>query len=175
MERVQAGCEASFDTLVSRHYAPVCGFASRMTGRPDLAPDIAQHAFAAVYRQRDSYRRGAPFRAWLYCIARRRCRQVVRQERRNQPVLLGAEFAAGPTADPHRAAERRELLQALGAALLRLPERERAAVVMFHQLQWSYQEIAEALGCSPGAARTAACRGRGRLRALMAEFEERDR
>jgi RNA polymerase sigma-70 factor (ECF subfamily) len=145
-----------------------------MTGRPDLALDIAQHVFAAIYEQRSRFRAGRPFQPWLYTIARRRCSKVLRQESRTVPCdPLGAHGEAERD-DPGQAAERREMLRALRAALLQLPERERAAVVMFHYLQWPYSEIAAALQCSSGAARTAACRGRARLRRLLAAFEEEE-
>ncbi len=172
MARAREGCEAAFDALIRRHYRQVANFAARMTGRPDLAPDVAQHVFALVYEKRSRYRPGRPFRPWLYTIARRRCGKVLRQENRTVPPGLVEARSEGERNDPGQAAERRELRRALRAALPQLPERERAAVVMFHYLQWPYNEIAAALGCSSGAARTAACRGRARLRRLLAAFEE---
>lgn len=172
MARAQEGCEAAFDALIHRHYQQIANFAARMTGRPDLAPDIAQHVFAVIYQQRRRYRQSGAFRPWLYTIARRHCRNVVRRENRALSEDIGATVAADEESDPPHAAEQRELLRALRTALPELPERERAAVVMFHYLQWSYKEIAAALGCSSGAARTAACRGRARLRRLLAAFEE---
>jgi len=172
MARAQAGCDDAFDALIHRHYQPIANFAARMTGRPDLAPDVAQHVFAVIYQQRRRYRQSGAFRPWLYTIARRHCRDVVRRENRALPEDIGATVAADEQSDPPQAAEQRELLRALRTALPELPERERAAVVMFHYLQWSYKEIAAALGCSSGAARTAACRGRARLRRLLAAFEE---
>jgi RNA polymerase sigma-70 factor (ECF subfamily) len=172
MARVQDGCEPSYDALVARHYAPVLNFAARMIGRPDLAADVAQQAFVAVYHQRSRYRRGASFRAWLYAIARRQCWRAVRSERRTAPPGVGANEMAQHADDPRLVAEQGETLAALRACLTSLPERERATVILFHYLQWPYDEIADALGCSPGAARTAACRGRARLRALMAAHQE---
>lgn len=174
MARAQEGCEAAFDALIRRHYQQVANFAARMTGRPDLALDIAQHVFALVYEKRTRYRSGRPFRPWLYTIARRHCSKVLRQEGRTVEFDVMAVLGEAERNDPERTAERREMLQALRAALTQLPERERAAVVMFHDLQWPYNEIAAALKCSSGAARTAACRGRARLRRLLAAFEEAD-
>ena len=169
MARTQEGCDASFEALVHRHYARVANFASRLTGRPDLGPDVAQHAFVVVYGQRARFRTGRRFLPWLYTIVRRHCGKVVRRESRT----LAEDAPEGRTApDPQAIAEGRELAAALRGALGQLPDRERAAVVMFHYMQWSYGEIAEALGCSPGAARTASCRGRRRLRALLADFGE---
>jgi RNA polymerase sigma-70 factor (ECF subfamily) len=172
MARVQDGCEASYDALIARHYGPVLNFAARMTGRPDLAADVAQQAFVAVYLQRSRYRRGASVRAWLYAIVRRQCWRAVRSERRAALLGVNADAVAQDADDPGLAAEQGEVLAALRASLVSLPERERAAVILFHYLHWPYDEIAGALGCSPGAARTAACRGRARLRALMAAHQE---
>lgn len=169
MARVQGGCGASFDALVARHYGTVVNFAARMTGRRDLAADVAQHVFVTVYEQRRRYRPGSPFRPWLYCIARRRCQALLRRERRSPLVELeDADLLPGGSG-PAEEAERREAVGALVRGMRQLPERERAAVVLFHYVQCSYEAIAQVLGCSPGAARTAACRGRARLRRLLSE------
>jgi len=172
MARVQEGCETSFDALVTRHYHRVTNFAVRMVGRADLAADIAQHAFAAIHAQRSRYRRQASFRAWLYCIVRRECGRTLRRERRYVGSTVDGPPATSGGPDPHLAAERAESSARVRAALAGLPERERAAVTMFHYLGWPYDEIAQALGCSPGAARTAACRGRARLRRLLGQETE---
>lgn len=172
MARVREGCEASFDALVRRHYGAVVNFATRMTGRPDLAPDVAQQVFAAIYAQRRRYRLGAPFRTWLYCIVRRECIRTRTREKREPLHTCDPSEQSRTHADPYDQAESKERLAAVARALLRLPERERAAVILFHCQQWSYAEIGAAIGCSAGAARTAACRGRARLRRLLAEYLE---
>jgi len=169
MARAQEGCGASFDALVARHYGTVTNFAARMTGRHDLAAEVAQHAFVTVYEQRGRYRPGSLFRPWLYCIARRRCQALLRREQRSHCAELeDADLLAG-SVEPAHEAERREAMSALVRGVRQLPERERAAVVLFHYVQCSYEEIAQVLGCSSGAARTAACRGRARLRRLLSE------
>ncbi len=169
MSQARQGSDAAFEVLVHRHYRKVANFAARMTSRPDLAGDIAQHAFVAIYDQRRRFRRGARFLPWLYTIVRRRCLKVMRTEAR---TISGQDGEVADGADPREIVEEQELTDALRAALQHLPERERGAVVMFHYMQWSYDEIAAALGCKPGAARTAACRGRARLRTLLSDFEE---
>jgi len=169
MSEARGGCDAAFEALMHRHYRQVANFAARMTGRHDVAGDIAQHAFVALYDQRRQYRRGARLLPWLYTIVRRRCARVMRIEAR---TVTGSRDAVVDEADPAETVEGQELVGALRVALHQLPERERGAVIMFHYMQWSYDDIAEALGCKPGAARTAACRGRARLRELLADFEE---
>ncbi|HJN19101.1 MAG TPA: sigma-70 family RNA polymerase sigma factor [Armatimonadota bacterium] len=169
MAEARGGCDAAFEALMHRHYRLVANFAARMTGRHDLAGDIAQHAFVTLYDQRRQYRRGARFLPWLYTIVRRRCARVMKIETR---TVSESWDVPGDEAGPAEAAEDQELIGALRAALHRLPERERGAVIMFHYMQWSYDDIAETLGCKPGAARTAACRGRARLRELLVDFEE---
>ncbi len=171
MARVRDGRVEAFDTLLERYYAQVVNFAHRFVGSEDLALDVAHCAFAAVYSQRSRFRESKSFKGWLYTIVRRQCAKLMRHRRRMAAPLT--EDVPAPLHDgPAERAERGALAQALRAALHRLPERERNAVVMFHYLQWSYDEISAALGCSPGAARTAASRGRARLRYLVQAFEE---
>lgn len=170
MLAVREGSREAFDHLLARHYAPVANFGARMTGSDELGLEVAQQVFTALYDQRARYRSAGHLRGWLYAMARRQCQKVVRRERRRAGDA--AEAAPAIADDPAAAAEQRATLADLRAAVMGLPERERAAVILFHYGQWSYDEIAAALGCSPGAARTAACRGRARLRAMLARLEE---
>ena len=60
-------------------------------GRPDEAEDVAQEAFVAAYDKRAVFRRGEPFRPWLYRIAVNRCLDRLRaQSRRPALVEIGS-------------------------------------------------------------------------------------
>src|SRR5260370_245940 len=86
-----------------------------------------------------------------------------------RPAAGGAGWA-GPRPDP--GVERRLLGGRLRAALNELPERYRAALVLFDVEGYSQAEIAQILRMAPGTVRSAVFHARRRLRRLMADWKE---
>jgi RNA polymerase sigma factor (sigma-70 family) len=142
-EWVAAGSESAFEVLYDRHHRPVLSFCRHMLGSLDEAEDALQHTFMSAYR--DLLRSGPPaaVRPWLFVIARNRCISVLRARRE-----LPAETV------PERASDRlaldvavREELRAVFAGLTRLPDDQRAALVLSELGDFSHDEIARILDC----------------------------
>ena len=166
----------AFNGLVRRYERPVYSVALRIVGHPEVAEDIAQDTFLLAHGALDRFR-GGNFRAWLLRIATNRCYDELRR-RRHRPTSfegLGFEPAVGwsslsPGArgeEPEARAERRELGRALAAALRRLPDEQRVAVVLSDVEGYAYHEIAAILGVPLGTVRSRISRGRARLRVAL--------
>jgi len=84
---------------------------------------------------------------YLYRVA------LTRSTPRKQPKLPPVDPARLPLVEP-----------ALVPALLRLPERQRAAVWLVHACDWTYAEVAEALGVGTSTVGTHVARGLEALR-----------
>ncbi len=69
MAAVQDGDEHAFTTLVTRYERPLYGYLRRLVRSSTEAEDLFQEAFLRVYAHRRRYKRGHPFRPWLYRIA----------------------------------------------------------------------------------------------------------
>jgi len=82
------------------------------------------------------------------------------------------DTVAGDHPLPDAEAERRVLGERLRAALDELPERYRAALVLFDVEGYSQAEIAQILGMAPGTVRSAVFHARRRLRRLMGDWKE---
>src|SRR4051794_32606763 len=111
------------------------------------AEDALQHTFAAAYRSLTSGGdRPAALKPWLYAIARNRCLTVIRA-RRTRDEAAGAEAPSdGAVVEGlTEAVQRRADLRDLVADLHRLPEDQRAAIVLFEMGDQSHAEIAEVL------------------------------
>ena len=101
--RVRATGDAeAFAVLVTRYRGRLIALARRMLaeqrGGPDEAEDVAQEAFVAAYDRRGTYRRGEPFRPWLYRIALNRCLDRLRAQSRRPACRVGRRVAAEPQA-----------------------------------------------------------------------------
>jgi RNA polymerase sigma factor (sigma-70 family) len=154
--------EAAFAALVRRHGPMVWGVCRRLLGHHD-AEDAFQAAFVVLARKAASLRRPEELGNWLYGVAHRAALQarrgVVRRRGRERPVgqVPEPEAAAPNLAD--------DLLPLLDAALGRLPDKYRAAVVLCDLEGKTRKEAARQLGVPEG---TVAGR-LARARALLAK------
>jgi RNA polymerase sigma factor (sigma-70 family) len=158
VQRVRAGDEVAFEVLYERHVAGVLGYCRHMLGSQQEAEDAVQQAFVSAH---GSMRRGSreiAFKPWLYTIARNRCVSVLRA-RREQPAELPELSTAGLNEQVERRADLRELL----TDLQRLPEQQRAALVLSELGDLSHAEIAEVIGSEPPAVKGLVFRARAAL------------
>jgi len=133
--------------------------ASRVRDRT-TAQDLVQEVYAKAYRNRERFDASRPFSAWIYTIARNACIDHLRRRVRdplsavapNAPVDPPDldEMADRAPADPHLAAEQRDLVLAVRKELARLPDERRAAVEMKIVDGLTFRETADALGVPLG-------------------------
>jgi RNA polymerase sigma factor (sigma-70 family) len=167
VEHVQGGSERAFEALFDRYHGPVFAFCRHMLGSREEAEDAVQLTFLAAYR--DLLRSQAPssLRPWLYAIARHRCLSMLRA-RREHPVAEIPELATD-----HLAAQlaTREDLRVTLADVARLPDDQRAALVLAELGDVSHKEIAEILVCPPAKVKALVFQARSSLIAGRAARE----
>jgi RNA polymerase sigma factor (sigma-70 family) len=143
--RVRAGDDAAFEVIYDRYYRGLLAFCGHMLGSRQEAEDALQHSFASAYR---ALRYGAgdiDLRPWLYTIARNRCLSALRAQRAQvcvDPVAAGARPFEGMPAQIQQRADLRDLVE----DLQRLPDDQRAALVLFELGDESHEQIAAVLG-----------------------------
>jgi RNA polymerase sigma factor (sigma-70 family) len=139
---VRRGDEAAFEAIYDRHHRGILAFSRHMLGSREEGEDAVQHTFAAAYRELVDTDKPIHLKAWLYAIARNRCLSLLRA-RREQVSLDDAEPATdGLAAEVQRRQDLRDML----ADLQRLPEDQRAALVLSELGALSHEEIAVSLG-----------------------------
>lgn len=143
--------------------------AFRLTGDHDDAQDLVQEVLLRVRRGLETYQPGS-MEGWLSRIATNVFLDEVRRRRRRPtsslPLEGGPDVPAKPPADEELAAQ--VLPSDLQAALGRLPDEFRVAVVLCDVVGLSYQEISEATGVPMGTVRSRIHRGRALLREALA-------
>lgn len=146
---------ASFDEVYEREYVGLVQLAHLLTGSNETGEDVVQEAFAAALRGWDTLDNpGAYIRTSVINTARSLHRRRVVERR------LGNRVAQPPDADAEHRGE-------LWDALLALPFRQRAALVLRFYEDRTTEEIADALGCRPGTARSLLSRGAAALREVI--------
>ena len=131
----------AFEELVAEHQALVLRTAYRLLGRVEDAQDAAQEVFLRLLR---NLRRieGDP-KAWLYRVTVNICRDYYRRRKHTAELMPNLKDSA---LDPERTLELDERKRLLMQALQKLPERERAAVVLRDIEGLSTAETAAILG-----------------------------
>ncbi|HEY8870890.1 MAG TPA: RNA polymerase sigma factor [Candidatus Limnocylindrales bacterium] len=164
---------AFVEELFARHHGEIYAYLIRMLRDPELAADLTQDAFVKAYRAYDTLEKSENARAWLYQIAHR----VALDELRRRKIIrffpwTGESRGSVPSAE-HIAMELR-LSGPLQRALERIPERQRAALLLAELHDLTGVELAAALGVSHVAARALLTRARESLRQALAVEEAHD-
>jgi len=169
MTQVRAGDSASFATLLNRHRLAVTNFLNRMVQNRAVAEELAQDVFLRVYRSRGTYEPTARFKTWLFRIASHRALNWLRDEHVRQSSDDFSDIRdRRPNAETRLLQEVR--LEEVRRAIRRLPEKQRAAVLMHKYQEMEYAEIAEVLGCSESALKSLLFRAYETLREQLAQY-----
>jgi RNA polymerase sigma-70 factor (ECF subfamily) len=160
------------------HYQSACyGLAWRLLGSPDQAADAVQDAFIHAYQAIDRYR-GGIFRSWLLRITANASYDILRRAQRRptqampDPEEGGVELPDLAAVNPVAEASRSEMYRHLEAALRRLPEDQRTAIVLCDVYGMDYNEVALTTDSALGTVKSRIHRGRLRLRELLADHRE---
>ncbi len=175
-----AGDPEAFGILFARHRDRLWAVALRTTGDREEAADALQDAMIAAFRRAGSYRGDAAVTTWLHrvvvnaCLDRLRRRKVrLAEALPDEPEDLVGAAHLTPVEDPAEAAVRSDRRSQVLAALARLPDEQRAALVLVDMQGYSVEETASMLGVAPGTVKSRCSRGRARLAPLLEEHRSR--
>lgn len=153
----------SFDAFYRREYAGIVRLAFALTGRRDVAEELAQEGFLAAHRRWGSVSGFEDMAGWVRRVVTNRCVSVAR--RRSTEVRLLARLRQERPSEP-----------AVGGAGLDLwsmvrdlPRRQAQVVALSFLEDRSVRDIAEILGCGEESVRTHLRRGRSTLAGRLAE------
>lgn len=179
---VKAGDEQSFALLLHRYRTPLVNFLYRMVRNREQAEDLAQEVFIRVYRARADYVPSAKFTTWLFRIATNLALNSLRDSRHQRmelsldaPVTVDAEDGderpldvaeKNPNIEEHLVQEaQRDMIR---HAIEKLPEKQRAAVLLHKYQELDYGEISKILECSESALKSLLFRAYETLRVELA-------
>ena len=168
--RRDAGAEAAFAAIVSRHGPMVLGTCRLMLEDPHTAEDAFQAVFLVLARRAGSIRNPELLGPWLHGVASKIARkarvQIDRRRRREKPeVEMASVESIGCEADVRSV--RDEEAAVVHEEIGRLPERYRRAVVLCHFEGLTHAEAARRLGCAPGTVSSLVSRARELLRTRL--------
>ena len=180
MQRLANGHEAALNDLMERHAPSIFHFLFRMLGNEEDANDLAQESFVRVFQHRATFRPDARFSPWLYTIAGNLARNHHRWRARHPNVSLDAppgggeqtlgEMLPSSAASPGDNATRTERVQAVRAAVEKLPPDMREAIILCEWEELSLNDAAQALNTTAKAVESRLYRARKLLRESLAAW-----
>jgi RNA polymerase sigma-70 factor (ECF subfamily) len=168
----KAGDEQAFRQLFDKYKKQVVNYCYRFCGHREVAEELAQETFLRIYKAAPRYRPKAKFRTWLFKIAANVClneirRPAYRQQSESLDQLPERDSGkAGPDIELADA-ERQRMVR---SAIRQLPEKQRAALLLRVEGEFSYKEIAVQIGRSVNHVKTLIHRGRLALRHTLTSY-----
>jgi RNA polymerase sigma-70 factor (ECF subfamily) len=192
VERLRAGDEPAFASLVDRYDRQLRGLARTFVRTDALADDVVQETWLAVLRGIDRFEERSSLKTWIFRILVNRARTRAVREARQVPFssLATAEDSEGPAVDPSAFTAdgtwasppprldvepetqllAGELRGRLADAVDTLPEQQRTVILLRDIAGLDGPEVADALGISEGNQRVILHRARTRVRDSLAEY-----
>ena len=177
IERASRGEADAFNALLGAHEKQMYAVALRMCQNRDDAQDCLQEAMIRVFRAISGFKGQSSFSTWLYRITMNTCLDELRRRKNRPNTSLDnmVDLGWSPVDEgisPERHAMNSETRRQLNAAIARLPEDMRSAIVLRDIQGMTYEEIAAALDINVGTIKSRISRGRERLRAVLSRQPE---
>lgn len=185
VEAARKGDRDAFRTLFERYNRRAYALAFGVLRNQDDALDIVQDAFIKAHRYLDKFEGNSSFYTWLYRIVMNLAIDHLRKHRRANPVELDEqhleEGAGGDDvllpkilgAHPGRALLDKEIRVRIDQALGELSENHRTVLVLRELEGMSYEEMAQAMGCSKGTIMSRLFHARKNMQKRLADLFDR--
>jgi RNA polymerase sigma-70 factor (ECF subfamily) len=185
VESARKGDRDAFRTLFERYHRRAYALAFGVLRNQDDALDIVQDAFIKAHKYLDKFEGNSSFYTWLYRIVMNLAIDHLRKHRRVKPVELDdqhlEEAAAGDDTllpkmlggNPGRALLDKEIRARIDEALGELSENHRSVLVMRELEGMSYEEMAQAMGCSKGTIMSRLFHARKNMQKRLADLFDR--
>jgi RNA polymerase sigma-70 factor, ECF subfamily len=143
-------------------------FARSLSGRPELAEDLAQETLAKAWQSRRAFTPGTNLKAWLFTILRNEFYSHLRRAWRQTP--WDAELSNSLAAPP---GEQRWVVELsdMARAMYELPEVQRDALILVGVGGFTYDEVAVFTKTAVGTVKSRVSRGRQSLRTILGTYK----
>ena len=171
MTLARGGHRGAFAAVVARHGSRLGEFCAKMMGDRRTGEDVAQETWLHVWAARERYRPGTRPEAFLFTVARNRCRNALRTRRRSGRVIAAEEHEVHAVVDSSSldAMIQRERDKRVHDAALELPPKLREAVLLRFVAGLDDPAMSQAIGRNESTVRSRVFHGVRQLRANLEE------
>jgi len=167
IQSIAQGDQAAFSQLIALYSKPLFALGYRMGYEQNQAEDLVQETLIKLWKHAEKWdeTKGAAISTWLYRVMTNACLDDKRKKR-----MLALDNIAEPEdkqADAIQKLQQKELKQQMDQLLEKLPERQRAALILFHYEGFKQSEIADILETSVKSVESLLIRAKKQLRAAL--------
>ena len=178
VERAKSGEEDAIEELVKRHIDAVYAFLARYMGNGELAEDATQETFVKAWKNLRKFDATRSMKPWLFEIARNTANDMLRPKRAHLFSDLSPregdtafeDTLADPAPLPPELFAEAELGEHVARALSRLPERDRAVLVLRYTEDLPFDDIAIVMEAPVNTVKSWHRRALGKLREVLLPF-----
>jgi RNA polymerase sigma-70 factor (ECF subfamily) len=170
MVAAQQGDSAAYEKLLLELVPYIRGRVRPRMFDPNAVEDVVQNVFVSLHRARHTFRPERAFLPWIHAVSRNAVVDYIRDRQRRAPREISLDADGVPEPAVAAAAPRADALSPeLSAALAKLPDAQRQAVLLIQLEGLSVDEASARVGVSKSALKVRAHRGYHALRALLEE------
>lgn len=183
MDAAKRGDRDAFRTLFERYHRRAYALAFGVLRHPDDALDVVQDAFIKAHKYLDKFEGNSSFYTWLYRIVMNLAIDHLRKHRRVRPVELDEQRLDEAVdesllprllgGNPGRALLDKEIRGRIDQALGELSDNHRSVLIMRELEGMSYEEMAQAMGCSKGTIMSRLFHARKNMQKRLVDLVER--
>ncbi len=176
--KTQRGELGAFEELVRRYEKMVYSLAFQMLNNHDDADDVLQDAFIKVYKSLVNLKNPSAFLTWLHRIvvnlsidfARKKNRRIELSEETTEDMEEELPLAAIWPANPETIYKDKELMNLIQEAVMELPPRQRAVIILHEVKGYTKKEIGRILKCPQGTVRSNLHYAREKLKKKLEKY-----
>ena len=174
VKKSQLGEKAAFEQLVIRHQELVFSLAYKLTGKREMANDVAQESFIRAWKAIEKFRGDSTFSTWIYRITVNTAWTLRKKAKKHNTLNIDDTYepiVIDEKKDPELVAINSDLSSVLVNALDKLPIEQRIIVELKNIEGRSHKEIADYLDISVTAAKVRLHRAHQKLRLILEEVD----
>jgi RNA polymerase sigma-70 factor (ECF subfamily) len=176
ISRCQRGDQEALKEIFDKYHKKVYRIAYGVVRQRDEALDIVQEVFIKLFRSIKNFKGRSRFYTYLYRMVMNTAIDHARKTGKQLISSLDEEGSFEPSDEVEKGPERillqKELEERVKRAMDKLPAEQKAALIFRDVEGLSYQEIAEAMGCSIGTVMSRLHYGRKRMQELLKDYVE---
>ncbi len=167
LSAIAAGNRAAFDEMYRRYYPRLMDFLGRIVSHRELAEEVVNDTMYTVWTAGSTFAGRSKVSTWVFGIAYKKALKRLSRDKRQFAESLDENYELAGDQDPVEEVDLAQLKNTLERALTRLSPAHRSVVELTYLLDYSYDEIADIVGCPVNTVKTRMFHARAHLRRLL--------
>lgn len=167
LDAIVAGNRPAFDELYRRYYPRLMDFLGRIVNQRELAEEVVNDTMYTVWTAGASFARRSKVSTWIFGIAYKKTLKRLERDRRMVTETLDENHNFAADTDLVAELDLVKLRGTLDRAMTQLSPAHRSVVELTYLMDYSYEEIAEIVGCPVNTVKTRMFHARARLRRVL--------